>query len=100
MIKPKTTNKGLIKAIVVIIIALLILSYFGFNLRELASSPTTQDNFHYALNFVIDGWNNYLKGPVTYLWNEIFLKLIWTPALQILQSKAVKAETSFFSLLS
>lgn len=77
--------------IIVIIVVLLTLSYFGFNLRSLIDSPTTQDNFHYAINFIVDVWNNYLKTPFMYLWNDIFIKLIWTPVLNILQNHSVKA---------
>lgn len=91
MITPISSNKGLIRTIVVIVIALLILSYFGFNLRSLADSPNTQDNFHYAINLIIDVWNNYLEKPVKYIWNDIFLKLIWQPALEALMNKSVDA---------
>jgi len=100
MITPTPTNKGLIKMIIVIVVALLILSYFGFNLRSLADSPTTQENFHYAINFIVDIWNNYLKTPVMYLWNDIFIKLIWTPALNVLQNQSAEARSVFFSIRS
>jgi cell division protein FtsB len=80
-------NKGLIRTIVLVVIALLILSYFGFNLRNLVDSPNTQDNFNVAISFVIDVWNDYLKTPAMYLWNDIFLKLIWKPAIEILQNR-------------
>lgn len=100
MITPTPTNKGLIKMIVVIVIALLILSYFGFNLRTLVDSPTTQENFNYAISFIVDIWNNYLKTPVMYVWNDVFIKLIWGPALEALKDHSVEAETTFSSLRS
>lgn len=86
--------------VIVVVVALLILSYFGFNLRSLADSPTTQENFHYAINFVVDVWNNYLKTPVMYVWNDVFIKLIWGPALKALQNHSVEAESVFNSLRS
>lgn len=81
-----STQTGLVKTIIVIIVALLILSYFGFNLRSLINSPTTQDNFSYVKNFTVKVWNNYLKRPATYLWNDIFIKLIWKPAIHALEN--------------
>jgi hypothetical protein len=75
------TEKGIIKTIIILVIALLILSYFGFNLRSAVEAPTTQSNFSYATNFVVNVWHSYLERPATYLWNEIFLKLIWGPAI-------------------
>ena len=70
---------GLVKIIILIVIALLVLSYFGFNLRTLVSAPNTQDNFSLVGNFVSNIWNNYLKGPAVYLWSDIFIPLIWNP---------------------
>lgn len=83
------TNKGLIRTIVIVVIALLVLSYFGFNLRELVDSPNTQENFDTAVSFIVDIWNNYLKKPVLYVWNDIFLKLIWNPAIEALQGRNI-----------
>ena len=87
-------QKGFIKTIIVIVIALLIISYFGLNLRDLADAPTTQDNFHYVLQLVSDLWTNYLEKPVTYLWKEVFIDLIWNPAIEALKNKTVNGESS------
>jgi len=73
-------QKGFIKLIIVIVIALLILSYFGFDLEQLAKNPTTQKNFNYVERIVLSIWQNVLKKPVMYVWN-IFVDLIWQPAL-------------------
>ena len=78
-------NKGIIQTIIIIVIALLILSYFGYNLRSIATSPTAQDNFSYVGEVVSNVWNNWLETPVTYLWN-IFVNYIWTPAINILKA--------------
>jgi hypothetical protein len=76
---------GFIKTIVIIVIALLVLSYFGFNLRETVEDPTTQSNFSYVTGFVVNVWNNYLKRPAVYLWNDIFIELIWNTAVENLK---------------
>ncbi len=75
------TNRGLIRTIILIVIALLILSYFGLNLRSIANSETGQDNFGYVKEVILNVWNKYLKRPAQYLWYDIFLKLIWNPAI-------------------
>ncbi len=78
-------NKGLVKIILAIVIALLILSYFGFNLRTLIDSPTTQDNFGYVASSTVSVWDKYLKAPATYVWKDIFIELIWNPAIDNLK---------------
>ena len=80
------TKKGIVKTIILIVIALLILSYYGFDLRKTVESPTTQSNFSYATNFVVSIWHSYLEKPVMYLWNDIFLKLIWSSAVKNLEN--------------
>ncbi len=65
-------KKGLIGTIIVIIIALIILGYFGFNIKDIFNSPTVQANLNAAWNFCVMIWNNYLSGPVTYVWNILW----------------------------
>lgn len=74
-------NRGVIKIILLIVVALLVLSYFGFNLRNLANSPTTQDNFGYVASTTVTVWDKYLKDPLTYVWKDIFIEIIWNPAI-------------------
>jgi hypothetical protein len=66
------TNKGFIKMIIVIIIAIAILAYYGINLKDI-------------WNFILSIWNNFLLGPAEYLWN-LWVQYIWTPFLGSLQS--------------
>jgi len=74
------TNRGFINMIILLIIVLLVLSYFGYNLRSIINSPNTQDNFSYVGGSIVDIWNNYLKVPATYAYN-LFIDLIWNPAI-------------------
>ena len=71
--------------IILIVVALLVLSYFGLNLRGLINQPTTQDNFSYVATTTVSAWNKYLEKPATYIWNQIFLDLIWNPAIDKLK---------------
>ena len=70
-------QSGFIKFIIIIIIAIIILSYFGFNLRAIVESPTTQGNLGYVWGGVVFVWDTWLVGPVSYLWNDIFINLLW-----------------------
>ncbi len=76
-----TGNRGFIKWIIILVVALLILSYYGFSLRTLVNNPTTQDNFGYVATTSVSVWDTYLKQPATYLYQDVFINLIWTPAI-------------------
>ena len=82
----QSNQKGFIKIIILIVAALLILSYFGISLRAVISSPVTQDNISYTTTGIVGFWNAYLKAPATYVWNQIFLNLIWDPAIDSIRN--------------
>ena len=64
-----------------VFIFVLGLSFFGISLEAIVNSPAGQENFSYVQEIMINVWNNYLKKPVMYLWKDIFLDLIWNPAI-------------------
>ena len=65
-------RKGLIKTILIIVIALIILGYFGFNIKDIINSSTVQSNLHVFWDFIFKIWNNYLATPVIYV-----AKILW-----------------------
>lgn len=65
-------NKGLIKTIIIIVIALIILGYFGFNIGDIINSPTVQANLHIVWDIIVKIWNNYLAGPVLYVFGMLW----------------------------
>ena len=69
---------GFIQLIIIIVIGLLILSYFGISLQGVVESPVGQSNLHYVTNGISYVWVNYLSVPFDYLWNTVFLGLIWS----------------------
>lgn len=82
----KSNNQqGIVKTIIILIIALLILSYYGFNLRSTVESPTTQNNFSYAWGGVVYVWDTYLAKPATYFYN-LFVNDIWDPSIRDIES--------------
>lgn len=46
----------MVRFIILIIILILALSYFGISIRDIAQSPTGEDNFTFVWNYVKDGW--------------------------------------------
>ena len=74
-----TTRKdsGLIKLILIIIVAILVLSYFNFDIRAIVESPQAQENLGYVWGFVKHVWDDYLSRPILYFWNNIFINLLW-----------------------
>ena len=70
------TNKGFIQIIVLIVIILVALGYFGLNVREIIDSPVVSDNLSYVWNGVVYIWQNYLTAPFMYLWG-VFKNLLW-----------------------
>ncbi len=70
-------NKGLIKTIILIVIALIVLGYFGFDVADIVNSPTVQANLTNTWNFVLKIWNNYLATPVMYVWNTFVVGVLW-----------------------
>ncbi len=77
-----TNNKegGLIKMIILIIIAIAVLSWFGVDIKNFFESAQVQKNFGYVWSFIKDVWSNYLVEPAGKLW-AIWLEYIWAPFL-------------------
>ncbi len=76
-----STNSGLsiLGMIFLGLIIILILSYFNISIRTVVESPEAQDNLDYVGGETISLWDQYFKGPATYLWNDIWLELFWRP---------------------
>jgi hypothetical protein len=74
------SNRGLIQLLILLLIALIVLGYYGISVRSAVNNPTTQDNISYVWNGTVNIWDDYLQAPAGYLWN-IFIDDIWTPAL-------------------
>lgn len=67
----------MIKYIILALVAIIILSFFGYDLKAIIEAPITQNNLHYAGGGVTYVWNNYLKGPIEYFWKNIFVGILW-----------------------
>ena len=78
----KNKQGGLIKWIILIIIAVLILSWFRIDIKEFFMSEQVQKNFGYIWSFIKDVWQNYLMAPVTKVWG-VFIQYAWLPFIAL-----------------
>ncbi len=46
----------MVRLIILVIILILALSYFGISIRDVATSPTGEDNFSFVWTHVKEGW--------------------------------------------
>ena len=46
----------MVRFIILIIVLILALSYFGISIRDVATSPTGQENFTFVWAYVKEGW--------------------------------------------
>lgn len=58
-------NRGLIKLLLLIIVAIIVLGYFRIDLRSIIESEAVQTNLNYAWSVVVQ------------FWDRIVIDLIW-----------------------
>jgi len=46
----------MVRFIILVIILILALSYFGISIRDIAQSPTGEDNFTFVWKYIKEGW--------------------------------------------
>ena len=67
----------IIKLILIIIALVLVLSFFGVDIKSAAESPQTQKNIAYVVGIGKSVWDKYLSKPILYFWQNIFIDLLW-----------------------
>ena len=79
MIKSNKLERGIsiIGILFLGFILILVLSYFKISVRSVVESPEAQDNINYVGGGTRNLWNDYLKEPASYLWNDIFINIFW-----------------------
>ena len=91
----KRGSLTLIQIIIVLVIIILVLSVFGVNIQSVVESPQVEKNFSYITGFFVKIWNNYLSYPFLYLWNDIFIDLLWEPFVSNLKRIRENQPTDF-----
>lgn len=62
---------GFVKMVLLIVIALVVLGFFGYNLKDIANSPTVHNNLVYVWGLVVKLWNNFLAEPAQWILGKI-----------------------------
>ena len=77
MIPFKKTNRGgLIRMAIFIGIVLILLAYFGLNLRGIVASETFQDNWQFVSGLAVDIWTKYLSVVAKFFWDRVITPLL------------------------
>ena len=63
-------QKGFVKLVLLIVIALVVLGFFGYNLRDIVNSPTVHDNLAYVWDLVVKFWDTFLATPFHWFWDK------------------------------
>ncbi len=77
-------KKGFIKDIIIIIVAVFLLNYFGFDVKGWLNSPEVKGQIFTIWDFIKNIWTSYIQGPVDYLWNQIIIGIVWEFVLNII----------------
>lgn len=66
-------NSGFMQIIIIIILIIIIISLLGISLREiyfkLSANPEVSENFKFIKDWIVSGYNTYLSGPISKLFN-------------------------------
>ncbi len=62
---------GFIKLILLIVIALIVLGFFGYNLKDIIDSPTVHENLVYVWGLTVELWNTFIVAPAVWIWDKI-----------------------------
>lgn len=85
-------NKGFIQILILLFLLIIILSVFNISLRAIFGKEITQDNLlfvwqwiKYGWEWIVYVWNTFLAGPASYLWNDVFIDLLWDSFIENMQ---------------
>ena len=97
MQKFNTKERGisLIGLILLALLIIIILGYFNVRLRDVAENPNVKDNLEYVEEGSTGFWNQYLKRPATYLWQDIWIELFWRPFVDNMKRIKDKLPTDY-----
>lgn len=67
-----------VKTILWVVAILVVLGLLGISVEEdIVENEGVQENTSYVWSGVSEVWNDYLAEPLGYLWNDIFVGLLW-----------------------
>ncbi|MCK5060141.1 MAG: hypothetical protein KAR00_03315 [Candidatus Pacebacteria bacterium] len=74
-----TSNRqqGIIKEIIIIVVAVFALNYIGFDVKEFLDSPQIKSAFDATWSLFQTVWADYIKEPIFYVWDTIIMDVVW-----------------------
>lgn len=74
-------KKGLIKEVIIIIIALIILGYvFHISIIDILNNPQVQANLGWVWHVITVIWS-WISTPIMFIWNTFVIGVIWNSIL-------------------
>lgn len=78
---------SLIRFLIGVLILIVFISLLGYNIeQDVVQNEQVQSNFGYVVGWVGDLWDNHLSSPILYVWNDIFIDLLWDPFVESILS--------------
>jgi hypothetical protein len=63
-------QRGIIKTIVIVLIGIILLSYFGIDLQKATQTDLFRKNLSFTWDTVVMVWTDYIYGPVVGLFHK------------------------------
>jgi uncharacterized membrane protein len=76
-------KQGFVKMVILLIIALLVLSYLGIDLKSTVESQQNKQNFSYVWGYTSAFWDKYCAGPAAWIWQNIIIDIVWEKGILV-----------------
>jgi len=83
--KEKSRGISLLGVLFLGLMLIFVLSYLGVDIKAVVQNPTTQNNINYVKGSGETVWDSFLKRPVSYLWNDVFIQIFWQSFINNMQ---------------
>ena len=78
-------SNGFIKLLLIILAGIVILGTLNVDLRAMLQKPMIQENFSFIWQGISYVWDAFLEQPAEYLWNVVFINLLWNSFIENLE---------------
>ncbi len=86
---------GFIKIVAIIVITLIVLGFFGFNIQKIINSPTVSGNLNYAWGLTVNLWNKVIVASATWVWDKIIVPVFWNPLMWVVNKIGGKVSEEY-----
>lgn len=77
------TGFGLLRFLLGVVLIIVFISLLGYSVeQDVVQNEAVQSNFSYVISWLGGLWDNHLASPILYVWNDIFIDLLWQPFVQ------------------